>query len=315
MKRVVPLTQFRALSEKGDFYHEVGICKINQIPLMSYACSEVEFEVEDSPVLHVIAAFAGHRHVQSDQGSITSRGAAGLLIPTGNRRIRCSHRAVVLAIEPAALRRASASIQGCPNDAHLLRQSYERFPAQQLTSLQVGALHALLRTLDDCLAVDPALPEQLGLDDTVLRLVASFLDPSLHQNRSTDQQRITERSGRQAFDDLIDYILVNLDQPLRLSDLEARSHYSARALQYAFRERLGSTPKQWIREQRLNQAFAQLQAESSAPSIRAVALRCGYRHMGRFSRDFKRRFGCSPSELARQSGHGAEPPRDRSCRP
>ncbi len=33
--------------------------------------------------------------------------------------------------------------------------------------------------------------------------------------------------------------LVNLDRPLRLSELEARSHYSSLALQYAFRELLG----------------------------------------------------------------------------
>ena len=104
--------------------------------------------------------------------------------------------------------------------------------------------------------------------------------------------------GRRSFDDLIDYIRAHLDQPLRLSDLEAQSHYSRRALQYAFRERLNSTPKQWIREQRLALALEELRREPRR-SIQAVALSCGYLRVSHFSQDFKTRFGISPSQARR----------------
>ncbi|MFM9102847.1 MAG: hypothetical protein ACKOPS_16610 [Cyanobium sp.] len=79
------------------------------------------------------------------------------------------------------------------------------------------------------------------------------------EETAADRRRIHGRAGGSSFDELIDTIRANLDQPLRLSDLEARSHYSSCALQYAFRERLGCTPRQWIREQRLEQAVAQLE--------------------------------------------------------
>lgn len=74
--------------------------------------------------------------------------------------------------------------------------------------------------------------------------------------------------------------------------MEARSLYSRLALQDAFREKLGTTPIAWIREQRLAKAKQQLESHAApALSIKAVALGCGYRHMGLFCSDFKRRLG------------------------
>ena len=55
---------------------------------------------------------------------------------------------------------------------------------------------------------------------------AALLDPELLVVEPADLGRCWERDGRGSFDELIDYIRANLDQPLRLSDLEARSHYS-----------------------------------------------------------------------------------------
>ncbi|MFM7641266.1 MAG: helix-turn-helix domain-containing protein, partial [Cyanobium sp.] len=143
-------------------------------------------------------------------------------------------------------------------------------------------------------------PDRLGAGDLVLRQVAALLDPSLLEERPGDGERLREGQGLSAFDDLIDYIRANLDQPLRLSDLERRSHYSRRSLQYAFRNKLGSTPKQWIRQQRLQAAIDQLRNGDRSWSVQAVALRCGYRSLSLFSADFKRQFGLSPSQARRR---------------
>lgn len=55
---------------------------------------------------------------------------------------------------------------------------------------------------------------------------------------------------------------------MRLSDLEARSHDSSRSPQYAFRQKLGCTPKQWMRQQRLERTLEQLQHDEGSSSIR-----------------------------------------------
>ena len=140
---------------------------------------------------------------------------------------------------------------------------------------------------------------RLGLDDQIHRVAATMIQPKLLHEEAGDLGRVRERGGRDAFDELIDYIRANLDQPLRLSDLEARSHYSRRSLQYSFQERLGCSPKQWIREQRLAMALEQLQADGKRPTVKNVALACGYLNTPHFSTDFKRRYGITPAQASR----------------
>ena len=85
------------------------------------------------------------------------------------------------------------------------------------------------------------------------------------------------------------------------SDLEARSHYSRRALQYAFPARLDCTPKQWIRRQRLNLAMEQLRQGEGHTSIRQLAHACGFPDPGNFSRAFQEQFGLMPSQVRRRA--------------
>jgi len=47
-----------------------------------------------------------------------------------------------------------------------------------------------------------------------------------------------------AIDELINYTLANLGEPLILTKIENHSHYSRRTLQYVFRDRFGCTPSQ-----------------------------------------------------------------------
>lgn len=67
---------------------------------------------------------------------------------------------------------------------------------------------------------------------------------------------------------------------------------SRRQLQRAFRAALHCTPREWLREQRLLRAQQLLRA---APSVKQVAYALGFRHESQFCRDFRTRFGYSPS--------------------
>ena len=103
-----------------------------------------------------------------------------------------------------------------------------------------------------------------------------------------------------AFDELINYILANLGEPLNLTEIENHSHYSRRTLQYVFRDRFGCTPSQWIRKQRLARALDRLQNPLQGESVRDVAFACGYRSLTLFSWDFKKFYQLKPSEVLRQ---------------
>ena len=67
---------------------------------------------------------------------------------------------------------------------------------------------------------------------------------------------------------------------------------STRHLQRLFKARLQCTPGDWLREQRLQRARQML---TDACSVKRVAYALGFNQASQFSRDFKARFGYSPS--------------------
>ena len=70
---------------------------------------------------------------------------------------------------------------------------------------------------------------------------------------------------------------------------------------YAFRDRLGVTPKQYLQATRLHRVrHAILDAARPRP-ISEIAARWGFWHMGQFAADYRRQFGELPSETLRRA--------------
>lgn len=69
---------------------------------------------------------------------------------------------------------------------------------------------------------------------------------------------------------------------------------TTRHIQRCFREDFGASPHAWLRTRRLDQARTQLR---EAQSVKEVAFDAGFKQVSHFSRDFKRRFGYSPSTI------------------
>jgi AraC-like DNA-binding protein len=77
---------------------------------------------------------------------------------------------------------------------------------------------------------------------------------------------------------------------------------SVRALQSGFRDALDTSPLAFLRDRRLTHARREL-AESSprTGSVAEIAERWGFAHHGRFSVDYRRRFGEQPSQTLSRS--------------
>ena len=190
----------------------------------------------------------------------------------------------------------------------LQRSTCLSLPMESSQSCLLIMLRELIDQVDALLDLSPILLERLQLDDQIYRLMAALMVPELVQESPYDRLRHREREGRDAFDELIDYIKANLDQPLNLTVLEARSHYSRRALQYAFRERLGCTATQWIRQQRLDLARQLLEHPRAGDSVASIAMASGYRSLSLFSVDFQQRFHLKPSDLLREARASSRSP-------
>ncbi|NWG22899.1 MAG: helix-turn-helix domain-containing protein [Pseudorhodoplanes sp.] len=87
-----------------------------------------------------------------------------------------------------------------------------------------------------------------------------------------------------------------------LSELAKTAGMSGRALQRQFRNFLGKTPVEALQDIRYERARRQLLQGAPGLKVMDVAARCGLTHFGRFSLEYRRRYGETPSQtLKRQA--------------
>jgi transcriptional regulator GlxA family with amidase domain len=87
-------------------------------------------------------------------------------------------------------------------------------------------------------------------------------------------------------------------QPIRIEDLCRVTGVGIRTLQRSFRAYFDITITEYLAAVRLDAAYRELYATyPQQDTVTAIALRHGITHVGRFSVDFRQRFGESPSKL------------------
>jgi hypothetical protein len=79
----------------------------------------------------------------------------------------------------------------------------------------------------------------------------------------------------------VDYMETNLDVPMTLADI---------------------SPMRYLRNARFQRAHEALRAASADASVTEIAMHCGFTHMGRFSVEYRKRFGETPSKTLRLRG-------------
>lgn len=92
----------------------------------------------------------------------------------------------------------------------------------------------------------------------------------------------------------IDYMAAYASDPLTVPAIAEAVGVSTRRLQDAFRLTTGRTPREHLTEIRLENARTRLIA-GAGPSVTAIALDCGFSHLGRFSQTYRSTYGEAPS--------------------
>ncbi len=99
---------------------------------------------------------------------------------------------------------------------------------------------------------------------------------------------------------VVDAVRADPARPWTTAQMAEAAGVSVRRLQEGFQEHLGVTPREFVRDVRLDRVRAEL-TDGDAPSVTDVALAWGFTHTGRFAADYRRRFGVSPSaDLSRR---------------
>jgi len=94
---------------------------------------------------------------------------------------------------------------------------------------------------------------------------------------------------------LEDYLRGHWSEPVTVERLAEIANVGARSIFRYFRQVHGSTPLDFIKTLRLQEARRGLQNPHEATSVSSEALRCGFNNMGHFAKDYRRKFGELPS--------------------
>lgn len=116
---------------------------------------------------------------------------------------------------------------------------------------------------------------------------------------STRPHRIKNQSRHPIIQQATMYIQNHLSEKITMHDLKKITGYSERSLQLVFKEHFNQTPFEFIEEQRLLKAKSTIEKYKTSKKIAEVAEDVGLTHLGRFSVNFKKRFGIPPSLLAK----------------
>ncbi|MDF0732862.1 AraC family transcriptional regulator [Pseudomonas entomophila] len=125
------------------------------------------------------------------------------------------------------------------------------------------------------------------------QIVASKLLTLMSNNIRREQLGVSGAS----LERILEHIERNLKLELSAEGLAEQACMSVRSLYALFDRQLGTTPRQYIRQKKLERVQACL-ADASCPvrSVTELALDYGFLHLGRFAESYRQQFGELPSE-------------------
>jgi AraC-like DNA-binding protein len=111
------------------------------------------------------------------------------------------------------------------------------------------------------------------------------------------EMRVATRDVQRA----VDYIQGHLNSPLTLKEIAAASGIPGRTLLKHFRDNWGTSPMRYLRTARLTRVHDALLHNEWTASVTDVAMAWGFLHLGRFSIEYRKHFGESPSETLQRA--------------
>lgn len=97
-----------------------------------------------------------------------------------------------------------------------------------------------------------------------------------------------------AFEKVVNYVLRNYEQPLRVNELAAMVHLSVSQFDRRFKALYHMTPQQYILRVRLHAACHEILA--SQGTIAQIANACGFYDQSYFTKQFRKHLGMSPTD-------------------
>ena len=135
------------------------------------------------------------------------------------------------------------------------------------------------------------------LDDAVLGGILSL--PGKHHRFLMD--RSSSSAGAAIVRRAEEFMEVHVDCPISMSDVAAACDCSRTKLFLAFKRERSWTPLQFLVRKRMERARRLLLAPTQIVTVTRVALDCGYASLSRFTEEYRKLYGETPSMTLRRS--------------
>lgn len=148
------------------------------------------------------------------------------------------------------------------------------------------------------LEYDSLLDFQSIWDNFENNLISILLNFQPHNYSLELERRLT---GKPSYLNNIDGLLKeNLSQPLKLNQLEKVLGISREQLYQDFHSYFGQSPVAYLRNLRFEETYKRLKNIKPWENVSSIAMDCGFQQLGRFSQEYKTRFGEFPSETLKK---------------
>lgn len=167
-----------------------------------------------------------------------------------------------------------------------------------------------LKRSSDMVGFNQLVINDTFLFNTLVELHQSLANPSLSQlaqdclpyegfarlfeQYGAKEQKSVVPLGNQSVATLKEYLMANLDQPVKLEQLSSLCQLSPTQFQRHFKAKVGLTPYAWLSRLRLEQGMKLLKSGVCGTD---VAHQIGFYDQAHFSKAFKATYGVSPSQV------------------
>lgn len=155
---------------------------------------------------------------------------------------------------------------------------------------------AAIRYADELLTDPDAAASPLVVGNTGRLLAATALAVFPYEFAAEPQRAGDDGTGAVTLRRAKAFVEEHAHEDIGLADVAAAVHVTPRAVQYAFRRHVGTTPMRYLRRVRLSRAHQDLLAADPAAgdTVTAVAVRWGFVHPGRFAAHYQHSYGVAP---------------------
>ena len=150
-------------------------------------------------------------------------------------------------------------------------------------------------------AVSGYLAQRSPATDALASAAISGLIADMIGPRLTGREPGEDAPGEDRLLAVLSALREDLARAWTIDDLAVLARLSQSQLFRRFREMVGTTPMDWLRHERINQAKRLLVSPDA--KVAAVAAVCGYPDPYDFSRDFRRLTGYTPTKFRRDGGY------------